>query len=235
MNLALAIPAAIGLGALHSLEPGHGKGIISAYLVATHGKTKDALLIGVISAVTHSLSIVMLSFVATGALKRLAPEHSIHWIEFTVGLLITLIGVKMFYQLARPRIVSLGKLSHQHTETCEHHHYGHHHQLHHGTPTSFSRLIAVGFLAGLIPCPSAMAIFLAAVTADQIPFGIGLVAAFSLGSAITMSMIGILIVRAGAALKQLEKISFVRSLGFVSSFLIVSLGILVTLQSMEQL
>jgi ABC-type nickel/cobalt efflux system permease component RcnA len=80
-----------------------------------------------------------------------------------------------------------------------------------------------------------MAIFLAAVTADQIPFGIGLVAAFSLGSAITMSMIGILIVRAGAALKQLEKISFVRSLGFVSSFLIVSLGILVTLQSMEQL
>lgn len=232
MNLFLSIPAAIGLGALHSLEPGHGKGVISAYLITTRGNTKDAVLLGFITAITHTLSIILLSLLTSSTLKLLAPDSLIHWIELVSGILITFIGAKILYRHLRPRIISLGGIAHKKQEVCEHHHHGHHHHHAHETPTSLIRLISVGLLTGLIPCPSAMAIFLAALTADQIPLGVALVAAFSLGSAITMSAIGILIIRAGESIKQLEKISFVRSLNFISSLLILGLGALVTLQSL---
>lgn len=88
MELVYTVPAAIGLGALHALEPGHGKGVISAYLVATHGKIRDALLIGVISAVTHTFSIIFLSFIASSTLHQLAPEQTTKWIELLAGMLI---------------------------------------------------------------------------------------------------------------------------------------------------
>ena len=50
MDLVYTLPAVIGLGALHSLEPGHGKGVITAYLISSGAKIKDAVLIGLISA-----------------------------------------------------------------------------------------------------------------------------------------------------------------------------------------
>jgi nickel/cobalt exporter len=234
MNLYLSIPAAIGLGALHSLEPGHGKGVISAYLITTRSNVKDALLLGFISAITHTSSIILLCLVTSSTVKLLAPESLIHWIELLSGIFITLIGTNILYRHLRPRILSMGKLSQdQHINHENHHHHHHHHS--NETPTSLSRMIIIGFLTGLIPCPSAIAIFLAAITADQIPLGVGLVAAFSLGSAITMSTIGILVVRAGVVIKKKEKIEFVRSLNFISSLLILVLGIVVTFQSLIQL
>lgn len=55
MELLFTLPAAIGLGALHSLEPGHGKGVITAYLISSGAKVKDAVLIGIVSAVAHTV------------------------------------------------------------------------------------------------------------------------------------------------------------------------------------
>jgi nickel/cobalt exporter len=236
MELFLTIPAAIGLGALHSLEPGHGKGVLSAYLITTHAKTKDAIMLGFTSAVTHTLTIVVLAFLTSSTVKWLAPESLIHWIEVISGILITLIGANILYRHLYPRMISMGKLSLQYTAGNEHDHHEHHHHHHsHETPTSLRRMMIIGILTGLIPCPSAMAIFLAALTADQIPLGVELVAAFSLGSAITMSTIGILVIRAGAAVKKLEKINFARRLNLISSLLILGLGIFVTMESLFQL
>ena len=50
MDLIFTLPSVIGLGALHSLEPGHGKGVITAYLISSGAKIKDAIGIGLISA-----------------------------------------------------------------------------------------------------------------------------------------------------------------------------------------
>jgi nickel/cobalt exporter len=237
MDLIISIPAAIGLGALHSLEPGHGKGLISAYLVATRGKTKDAVLLGSVSAVTHTMSIVILSFATASAIKLLTPDSLSRWLELLSGVLIILIGTRILYHHVRPRIVSIGKLSANHDAIHEHHHHDHHHHHHHHQhdqkkPSSLAGIITVGLLTGLIPCPSAMAIFLASLTANQISLGLVLVSAFSLGSAVTMSVIGILIVHAGKTVKQMDRIGFVRSLNLLSSLLILGLGVAVTFQAL---
>jgi nickel/cobalt exporter len=235
MDFMISIPAAIGLGALHSLEPGHGKGVISAYLIATRGKTRDAVLLGLISAVTHTFSIVILSIGANSAIQLFAPDNLTRWLELLSGILITIIGARILYRHFHPRIVSMGRLSGSRLDICEHdHHHGlhHHHHDHDGQSTKLGGIVTVGLLTGLIPCPSAMAIFLASLTADRIPLGLGLVAAFSLGSAVTMSVIGILIVHAGKTVKRMERIGFVRSLNLLSSLLILGLGVVVTVQAL---
>ncbi|MBP1990037.1 HoxN/HupN/NixA family nickel/cobalt transporter [Paenibacillus eucommiae] len=255
MELVYTIPAAIGLGALHALEPGHGKGVISAYLIAIRGKIKDAMFIGIISAITHTISIVILSLAASAMIQWLAPDQLIHWIELIAGILITLIGAKILYGHYYPRILSLGSLAYLQkdrlSEQCDHHHHHHNHenqkhhkhdhQSHHShhqhadeAPTSILRLIVVGFFTGIIPCPSAVAIFLAAIAAGQIPLGIGLVSAFSLGSAITMCAVGILVVRIGRTIKNRGSLTFARSLNMVSSLIIIGIGLLVTINAVGQ-
>ncbi|MFC4769279.1 nickel/cobalt transporter [Effusibacillus consociatus] len=241
MELMYTIPAAIGLGALHSLEPGHGKGVITAYLISSRGKTKDAILLGMISAISHTLSIVFLALAASSTVKLFVPEHLTYWIQLISGAAITLVGARILRHQIRPRIVVVSKIGHSHEEsghvhdeTCQHHHHHAHHNLHQ-TPSSVARLFSIGFFAGLIPCPSALAILLTAISANQIPVGLGLVAAFSIGSAIAMSTIGILVVRTGASIKRLEKWPVIDALTFLSSILILCLGGFVILQSLGHL
>ena len=44
----VALAVAVGLGAVHALEPGHGKTLVAAYLVGSHGTMKHAFLLGLI-------------------------------------------------------------------------------------------------------------------------------------------------------------------------------------------
>jgi len=92
-----------------------------------------------------------------------------------------------------------------------------------------------GFFTGIIPCPSAIAILLAAVSTDQIPLGLGLVGAFSIGGAITMVTIAVFVVQASHTMKKLERWQVVNRLAMVSSCLIIFLGRAVIYQSLERI
>ncbi|WP_242847176.1 sulfite exporter TauE/SafE family protein [Desulfosporosinus acididurans] len=120
---------------------------------------------------------------------------------------------------------------------------GHHHQKHcnHDEPISLKtgnslrNLFLTGFFIGLVPCPSALAILLAAVSANRIPLGLSLVAAFSIGSALTMVTIGLLVVKASSSFKRLEKGWVINNLSMASSLLILFLGAAVMLQSINHI
>ncbi len=60
-RLWLFIPAAILLGALHGLEPGHSKTMIAAFIVAIRGMVGQAVLLGLSAAISHSLIIWLLA------------------------------------------------------------------------------------------------------------------------------------------------------------------------------
>lgn len=232
MDLMYTIPAAIGLGALHSLEPGHGKGVITAYLISSGAKIKDAVMLGIISASAHTLSIALLAFSASSTVRILFPQNLSYWFQLVSGIIVIYIGLNIITQ----RI-----FSHKGAKTESHCSHTHTHCHHEYKKTSSSvlaplrGLFLTGFFTGLVPCPSALAILLAAVSADKIPLGLGLVGAFSIGSAITMVAIGILVVRASNAIKRLEKWHVVNRLALVSSFLILFLGGALILQSVSHL
>jgi nickel/cobalt exporter len=52
-------PTALSLGALHALEPGHAKTLTAAYLIGIKGMKRDALLLGLSMAFTHSIAALL--------------------------------------------------------------------------------------------------------------------------------------------------------------------------------
>ncbi|AET67663.1 ABC-type uncharacterized transport system, permease component [Desulfosporosinus orientis DSM 765] len=239
MELLYTFPVVIGLGALHSLEPGHGKGVISAYLISSGAKIKEAVMIGLISALAHTLSITLLAVSASTAVNVLVPEKLTHWLQLFSGIVVIYIGFNIITQ--RFFDYCEGKIIHDHTvhaqschDHCSHHH-GHHLTDRGAGPASRLNLFLTGFFTGILPCPSALAILLTAVSTDQIPLGLGLVAAFSLGGAITMVTIALFVVRASHKIQKLERWQVVNRLALMSSCLIIFLGGAVIFQSLSQL
>ena len=57
-------------------------------------------------------------------------------------------------------------------------------------------LLAVGISGGLLPCPSALVVLLAAISLHRVAFGLLLIVAFSLGLALTITGVGLVAVLA---------------------------------------
>jgi nickel/cobalt transporter (NicO) family protein len=112
-----------------------------------------------------------------------------------------------------------------------HHHHGHHH--HHRMPTSFKELLALGVTGGIVPCPSAVVIYFWAIQNDYPWMATLVVGMFSLGLAVVLVLIGLLMV---TSTKTLEKLSrgqqrlqaVLRVLPWLSSVLILIVGLVVT-------
>jgi nickel/cobalt transporter (NicO) family protein len=101
-------------------------------------------------------------------------------------------------------------------------------------------LIAMGASAGLIPCPSALVVLLAAVAQHQIALGLLLIVAFSLGLATTLSALGLLVVHArGLVTRAGSRFSFstqvAAALPAVSALIIVGAGVLLTARAVPGL
>ncbi len=112
-NLWLFIPAAILLGALHGLEPGHSKTMMAAFIVAVRGTIGQAVLLGLSAAISHSLIIWILAAAAL--------EFGSQWNAETVEPYLQLGSAVMFLALATWMFFRT------HRELHEAAHYGHDH------------------------------------------------------------------------------------------------------------
>lgn len=83
--------------------------------------------------------------------------------------------------------------SHEHYGSTNHSHGGrmHSHVPPAGTDITWRSLLALGISGGLIPCPSAMVLLLAAVALNKTAYGMLLVLAFSVGLAVTLTAVGL--------------------------------------------
>jgi len=71
---------AFWLGALHALEPGHGKSIMGAYLVASRGGVRHAVLLGIVVTITHTIIVFILAFAALRFAASVASELYRGWL-----------------------------------------------------------------------------------------------------------------------------------------------------------
>jgi ABC-type nickel/cobalt efflux system permease component RcnA len=104
-------------------------------------------------------------------------------------------------------------------------------------------LFTLGVIGGLLPCPSALLVMLAAISLGQVFYGMLLIVAFSLGLAGVLTGIGISLVlgkrlsRFVPAARALERPTFARVITVmpaVSALGIAAAGFLMTLQAMQQ-
>ena len=138
-----AIAAALTLGALHSLAPGHGKTVMAAYLVGSRGNMRQAAALAGSVTLTHTLGVLVLGAVLSTS-ASVAPERIYPWLGLASGLIIVGIGITSLLRMTG-RAGSHGGHFHLHPQTppipttaiptrLPHHghtHDGHSHDDHH--------------------------------------------------------------------------------------------------------
>lgn len=199
----LYLPAAIGLGALHALEPGHAKTVIAAYLIGIHGTWRDAVLLGLSAAATHSLVVIALALGALLLGERFSTQAAERVLTIGSAVLVVLIGLWLLWRRWPRRHDHGHSHDHGHGHSHEAHAHDHaHHDHHHALPAyvaqgqrpGLGQIIAFGASGGLIPCPASVTVMLLALTAGQIATGLTLVLGFSIGLAITLVAVGLAVV-----------------------------------------
>ncbi len=92
------LPVAVGLGALHALEPGHSKTLMAAYLIGTKGTQRDAVLLGLSAAATHSIVVIALAVAALYLGKEAFTDRATHWLQVGSGVIVIGIGLWLLWQ-----------------------------------------------------------------------------------------------------------------------------------------
>ena len=119
----IAFFTALGLGAVHSLSPGHGKTIVAAYLVGSRGTPKHAIFLGAVVTLTHTIGVFALGLVTLFASRYILPQQLYPWLSTLSGLIVMLIGATLFTRrLSFLRNGNAHSHSHDHPH---HHHHGH--------------------------------------------------------------------------------------------------------------
>ena len=241
--------SSFGIGALHALEPGHGKTIVGAYLIGSRGRISDAVLLGIVVTLTHSGSVIILGILSTIAAAYFVPETVQKVLELVSGLLVVGVGGWML----GVRIRQVRGHSHQHPHDQEHihthennnhdHAHGHshshvHHTLVHppqtipGKRPSIWQLIILGVSGGVVPCPGALAVLLAAISLGQFAKGLSLVIIFSLGMATVLVAIGIVMVKAAnVASKYVSESKWTWLVPIISASIITLMGVGLTIKA----
>ena len=98
-NAWLLLPTALVLGALHALEPGHSKSMMTAFIVAINGTARQAALLAVAATVGHTIVVWFLALLAwrlgdSGLLERAEP-----WLLLLGGLLLIALAVRILSRL----------------------------------------------------------------------------------------------------------------------------------------
>ena len=94
-------------------------------------------------------------------------------------------------------------------------------------------LVGLGISGGIIPCPTALVVLLAAVSLHRVGYGLALILAFSVGLAAAMTAIGLLAVGAKRAFSRVDlEGGIVKLLPAVSALVILGLGVAMTVRSL---
>jgi nickel/cobalt transporter (NicO) family protein len=217
-----SLGAALFWGMAHALSPGHGKTIVTAYLVGQRGTPRHAALLGLVVTATHTVGVFALGAVTLVLSRFIVPEELYPWLNFVSGVLVVLIGASVLRSRWRRRRA--------HARGHDHHHHDH------GDGLSRRSLVAVGVSGGLLPCPSALVVLLAAITLHRVAFGMLLVVAFSAGLALTITGIGLAAVLARGAFRRVSFDGRVVSLlPTASAIVILAAGLLMTLHALPRI
>lgn len=97
-------------------------------------------------------------------------------------------------------------------------------------------LIPLAISGGLVPCPDAIAILLIAATINRIGFGLSLIVAFSLGLAVVLVAIGILIVQGKHLFERLQwfnKAAYIMPI--ISAMIVLGAGIVLSVSAVRNI
>jgi nickel/cobalt transporter (NicO) family protein len=220
-----SLAAAFFWGMAHALSPGHGKTIVAAYLVGRRGTPWHAAALGAIVTATHTIGVFALGLITLALSQFIVPEQLYPWLNLLSGVLVVAIGATVFRTRFR----------HRHSHSHSHDHRGEVRGPGPETRPSRGSLLAVGISGGLLPCPSALVVLLAAISLHRVAFGMLLIVAFSAGLALSITGIGLVAVFAKQIFKRASfEGRLVRLLPAASALVILAAGLAMTVRALPK-
>jgi ABC-type nickel/cobalt efflux system permease component RcnA len=189
-----------GYGIFHAAGPGHGKTVISAWLLATENELKRGIVIAFLSSVIQSLVAILLVSVLLVVMAS-AVSTTRDAADFLESVSYAMIGAMGFYLIwtaLRP------KAHHEHHDHDhhghDHHHHDHVHDEHCGhahAPEakqvrgewSLTKAFSLAFAVGIRPCSGALLVLMFAYTLGIYWAGIASTLVMAIGTFLTVSAI----------------------------------------------
>jgi ABC-type nickel/cobalt efflux system permease component RcnA len=207
-------------GVVHAIGPGHGKAVISSYLLADGQTIRSGIVLSFAAAAAQAVSAVAIVLVgslimglAGFQLSRLAANA-----ETASFALVTILGAGMALtgarQLARRFRAQPAHATHTHEHGGHEHHAGcgHEHAPRPAAPGRQRLLRSAGVVlaVGIRPCTGALIVLVFALVNGLILAGIASTLAMALGTAVTVSALAALSVQAKLVALRLFKASETR-------------------------
>ncbi|WP_165222634.1 ABC transporter permease [Aquisphaera insulae] len=207
-SLSGLLAMAVALGAIHAIQPGHGKTMVTAVAIGPGASWLQPALLGLITTAAHTGSVLAIAAVLwwTGATQVAGLHRSLAQVG---GFIIAAAGL---YRLGR----SLGGRSdHTHREPVAP-----------PTPPSWLGLIGLGLAGGLVPCWDAVGLVVLAAAIGKLGLGLLLVIAFSIGMAAVLVAVGLGAARLRSSLVLSRKAQrWEAAMGAVSGLILAAIGL----------
>jgi len=206
---------ALVFGMLHALEPGHGKSLIATFVLSRNtNKVRDAVLIGLLSSITHTASVYLIGYIGLKILEFLAPAEKELFINLIASIFIFLIGLWLLWD----RVIN----------PLFHHEHEHHCSVHDvlTKKVKTTNLILIGLTAGMAPCSGGLAVFMTSTAVSgfkNLLNGFFYVLSFSVGLGIALMLVALSMIFGQGLLKSLlqKSISNIeKSSGVISAIII---------------
>jgi len=167
-------------GIFHAIGPGHGKSIISSWIISQQRSLHDVLLISVFAAALHALSAALIvggTYVIMGKFAAVSTQKLNTYLQIAAAILVIIIGLVMIVHLVIGRFTKNSST------------------LGPATPTAMpaGKPLLVAFSIGVVPCPVTSVILIFCLTLGLIWQGILLAISFAVGMGVSLVAVSLLV------------------------------------------
>jgi len=219
-------------GIFHAAGPGHGKAVISSYLVANNETWRRGVALSFASAILQAFTAIAIVGIAAVLLNATAHAmgNTVRIVEMVSYALIVLIGLRLLWVKGRALLHLLRPSAHDHHGHAHGHHHGHsqahdhgHDHHHHDEeeasawghahapepqelkgPHWLRRGLSAIVAVGLRPCSGAIIVLVFALAQGLFWIGVASTFVMGLGTAITVATIAVLAVSAKDVARRLS-------------------------------
>lgn len=204
-------------GLFHAAGPGHGKAVLSAYLITQPTALKRSLALAAASSFMQGVTaiVVVTGIITVFGLALRSSGVIVQWLEAASFSLVALVGIWLVWRSAKaiaPRFgLSLGSSEHHHHSHSHGHDHDHHHDhsdgsscsdghcghAHMPTPAQAQNAGSLREMAGIVmsigirPCSGAILVLVFSQVVGMTLAGIAAVLAMSAGTALAVATIAL--------------------------------------------
>lgn len=197
-------------GIFHAAGPGHGKAILSSYMLANEQTARRGIVLALASSMAQAVTAVGMVTIAAVILRltSIAMTETTRAFEIGSYVLVVLLGL----WLVKQKVFGGGHHHHHHDHghhdghdhDNSHHHDDHHHHHHHhpepselgGDAFSWRQAWSVILAIGLRPCTGALIVLVFALSQGLFLAGIASAFVMALGTALTVAVLALIAVGA---------------------------------------